>query len=314
MPKITLLFFVNYFYIRETGTVEGAEVYEPFSSYSCLGFEYKNIIKIKSILNAVDTNINQKLIKKQYQNPSHLNTRRNLQERFSTNRYGWWRWIFDHFNFPPNCKILELGSGLGLLWLENEKRIPKSWDITLTDFSTPMLDKTKQDLSKIKHNFKFKIVDIQDIPYSDEEFDAVIANHMLYLVPDIEKAIAEAARVTKPGGIIIASTNGSSYMKELEDLLEKSNLPVHRGYNKYTFSLDNGKAFLVKYFSKVEVFRYEDALLVTEAEPLVAHILSTNEGLNEKQIKEVNSYFKQYFVEHQKLLITKDIGLFIAQK
>ena len=262
----------------------------------------------------MDTKIDPKLIEKQYKNPSNLNTRRNFQERFSTNKYGWWKWVFDHINFPPNCKILELGSGMGLLWLENEKRIPKSWDITLTDFSLPMLDKTKRDLNKIKHNFNFKIVNIQNIPYPDDEFDAVIANHMLYLVPDIEKALAEATRVIKPGGIMIASTNGSGYMQELEDLLEKSNLPVWRGYNKYTFSLNNGRAFLAKHFSKVEVFRYEDALLVTEAEPLVAHILSTNEGLNEKQIEEVDSYFKEYFTEHHQLLITKDIGLFIARK
>jgi ubiquinone/menaquinone biosynthesis C-methylase UbiE len=262
----------------------------------------------------MNANIYPKLIKKQYKNPSNLNIRRNLQERFSTNKYGWYRWVFDHFNFPPNCKILELGSGLGLLWLENEKRIQKGWDITLTDFSREMLDRTKQDLEKINHDFKFKVVDIQNIPYPYEEFDIVIANHMLYLVPDIEKALAETARVIKPKGIMIASTNGSGYMKELEDLLEKSKLPVHRGYNKYTFSLDNGRVFLAKHFSKVEVFRYEDTLLITEAEPLVAHILSTNEGLNKKLIKEVDSYFKEYFAEHQKLLVSKDIGLFIAQK
>ena len=48
----------------------------------------------------MNANIDPKLIKKQYKNPSNLNIRRNLQERFSTNKYGWWRWVFDHFNFP----------------------------------------------------------------------------------------------------------------------------------------------------------------------------------------------------------------------
>ncbi|MBR9683041.1 class I SAM-dependent methyltransferase [Candidatus Woesearchaeota archaeon] len=258
--------------------------------------------------------VNQKIITQQYQNPSNFSVRRNLHERFGTNKYGWYKWVFDHFNFPLNSKILELGCGLGVLWFENSERITKNWDITLSDFSQSMLDKTKQNLEKINHPFHFQVMNIQNIPYPDDTFDVVIANGLLYLVSNLKKALREVVRVIKPGGILIASTSGGNYMKELEDLLEKSNLPVHRGYNKYSFSLDNGKDLLSQHFSQVELFRNENILIVTEAEPLVVHILSTNENLNKKQIASVRSYLNEYFSKHNQLRITIDTGMFIARK
>ena len=184
--------------------------------------------------------INQKkFIEQQYKDPSKFAKRRVLHEKFSTNKYDWYKWVFDHFNFTAKCKVLELGSGLGTLWLNNQERLQKDWDITLSDFSQEMLDKVKENLEKINHPFHFQLINVENIPYADANFDVVIANGLLYLVPDLEKAIKEIARVIKPGGILIASTSGSKYMKELEELLGKSNLPVHRGYTKYSFSSRN---------------------------------------------------------------------------
>ncbi|MBU1132112.1 hypothetical protein KKC32_02600 [Patescibacteria group bacterium] len=62
-------------------------------------------------------------VEQQYKNPSNFAKRRVLHEKFSTNKYDWYKWVFDHFNFPTKCKILELGSGLGPLWLNNQEKI-----------------------------------------------------------------------------------------------------------------------------------------------------------------------------------------------
>jgi len=177
-----------------------------------------------------------------------------------------------------------------------------------------MLDKTRENIREVDHLFNFQLINVQNIPYADANFDAVIANGLLYLVPDLEKAIKEIARIIKPGGILIASTSGSKYMKEIEDLIIKADLPVHRNYTKYSFSLDNGKDLLSPYFSKVELFRKGDSLLVTEAEPLADHILSTNDNLSEEQTMAVRNFFDKYFKENKQLEITIDTGLFIAQK
>lgn len=58
-------------------------------------------------------------VKYQYKNASNLNTRIRLHQEFSTNKYGWQRWLFDQLKFTPQSCVLELGCGAGNLWLEN---------------------------------------------------------------------------------------------------------------------------------------------------------------------------------------------------
>jgi hypothetical protein len=71
-------------------------------------------------------------VQEQYRAGSNLGARVALQARFSTNPYGWQRWVFDRLELPPEASLLELGWGPGLLWREN-LRIPEGWNLTLTD-------------------------------------------------------------------------------------------------------------------------------------------------------------------------------------
>jgi ubiquinone/menaquinone biosynthesis C-methylase UbiE len=135
------------------------------------------------------------LLTKQYQNASNLEARIALHARFSTNTYGYYPWIFDRLGLPPHSRILELGCGTGLLWLENMDRIPKGWDVTLSDFSPGMLQEAQQNLRGSRRPFAFAVIDAQAIPYEDESFDGVIANHMLFHVPDRPRAFVEIRRV-----------------------------------------------------------------------------------------------------------------------
>ena len=66
----------------------------------------------------------------QYKDASNLDARVVLHQRFSTNKYGWFNWIFDILSkLPLDAKVLELGCGHGLLWKENADRSPSTWDI-----------------------------------------------------------------------------------------------------------------------------------------------------------------------------------------
>jgi hypothetical protein len=52
----------------------------------------------------------------QYRDASNLDARALIHQRFSTNTYGWFRWVFDALlKLPANARILELGCGHGLL-------------------------------------------------------------------------------------------------------------------------------------------------------------------------------------------------------
>src|SRR4051794_33286592 len=86
------------------------------------------------------------LLSQQYNNASNLEARIALHARFSTNTYGWFRWLFDHIHLPPHSRILELGCGTGRLWLESADRIPEGWNVTLSDFSPGMGQEAQQNL------------------------------------------------------------------------------------------------------------------------------------------------------------------------
>ncbi len=55
------------------------------------------------------------LLTDQYKTADNLTARAQLHVRFSTNKYGWQRWLFDQFDFPAHARIIEFGSGPG--WL-----------------------------------------------------------------------------------------------------------------------------------------------------------------------------------------------------
>ncbi|WP_084767053.1 class I SAM-dependent methyltransferase [Clostridium nigeriense] len=53
--------------------------------------------------------------------------------------------------------------------------------------------------TRMYNNVSFQQIDIQDINFPDETFDVIIANHMLYHIPDLQKALYEVKRVLKTG-------------------------------------------------------------------------------------------------------------------
>src|SRR5215213_9108254 len=187
----------------------------------------------------------------QYRDSSNLDARAVIHQRFSTNSYGWFRWVFDALlKLPEDAKILELGCGHGLLWKENASRIPAGWNITLSDLSSGMLDAAWRNLVVTGRAFQFKEIDAQSIPFEDETFDAVIANHMLYHIPDRTKALQEIKRVLKPGGTLIAATVGNNHMKEMMEYLQQVHADNIWESYAISFTLENGFEQLKSVFAK----------------------------------------------------------------
>lgn len=249
----------------------------------------------------------------QYRDASKLNARIQLHQRFSTNKYGWHRWVFDQFSLPPICRILELGCGSGSLWLENLDRIPSGWEMLLSDFSAGMLEETGRNLGEHRH-FQFEVVDAQSIPFESEYFDAVIANHMLYHVPDQPKALSEIRRVLKPRGHFYTSIIGERHLSEMADLLSKFDIELASWRNLAdSFTLENGMAQLSQWFTEIKLYRYEDTLKLTEVAPLVDYILSGRVDLPGKR----QDQFREFVAREMEsrggtFHITKDSGIFVS--
>ncbi len=253
---------------------------------------------------------------KQYRDSSNLDARASVHQRFSTNPYGWFHWVFDKLSvLPENARILELGCGPAYLWTECANRIPAGWMITLSDLSPGMVDAAWRNLVVTGRNFKFEQIDAQSIPYSDETFDAVIANHMLYHVPDRRKALSEIRRVLKADGRLFAGTLGKDHLREMWDQLERV-APITRETITSAFTLENGTAQLQEFFPRVEVSTYEDHLRVTDVSALVAYVrsMTSTSEFTEEQFQAIEREFAEAMKANGEIFITKASGLFEARK
>lgn len=259
------------------------------------------------------------LQREQYKDDRCLRARIELHERFSVNPYNWQRWVFDQITLPATARVLELGAGPADLWAKNLDRIPAGWEITISDFSPGMVAQAEKRLSGGEHIFSFRQINVQDIPFADGTLDTVIANHMLYHVPDRAAALREIRRVLKPGGRLYAATNGKTHMTELRALTAAfagdAGHPWKQG-DPITFNLENGGEELSGWFEHVSLRVYEDGLVVTEVEPLVAYIRSMliTYDWPEERLQALAAHAAEQIEANGAIHIQKSTGLFIAGK
>ncbi len=254
----------------------------------------------------------------QYATASNLEARIELHARFSTNRYGWHRWVFDQLDLPAECRILELGCGPGDLWLENRERIPAGWDITLSDLSSGMLEQAKSNLRNARRGFRLATIDVQAIPFADASFDSVIADHMLYHVPDRSRALAELRRVLRPAGRFYTSTVGRNHLREMAELVSRFRPGAEFWQEREgadAFVLETGMEQLCQWFAEMTVHRYHDDLVITEAEPLVAYILSsTASAAVGDRVAEFTAFVRQKITADGSIRVHKDSGVFACTR
>ena len=250
-------------------------------------------------------------VERQYRTAEKLNTRISIHSRYSTNKQGFGNWITSHYRIRDGMSVLELGCGTGEMWAGREEMISRCGRLVLSDLSEGMLDKAKETLRGQK-GIEYRRIDIQDIPFEDRTFDAVIANMMLYHVPDLQRGLREVKRVLKQEGTFYCATYGQNGMMEYIYSLFPDTCGRHRANSNFT--LQNGEDQLKAVFSEAERFMYEDSLEVTHAEDLVEYIYSLTgmtdlQRLPRDEVKAVLEKNMQDGVLH----VPKEYGMFIAR-
>lgn len=270
-----------------------------------------------NMLNLIHLTGMEKSMKNQYQNASNIAARINLHQLYSVNRKGWFPWIFEQCDIQEDMSVLEIGCGDGTLWKHNLEKIPQNTQIILSDVSEGMLRDARRTLDNADKKIHYKVFDCHEMPYENERFDLVIANHVLFYCEDVEQVCDEVRRVLKNGGIFVCSTYGASHMQEVSELVkgfdERIVLSGEKLYEK--FGRSNGKEILEKFFSMVDWMQYEDSLLVPESEPLIAYVLSCH-GNQGQYIMDRYNEFRTYVKKKMKkgFFISKDAGIFICKK
>lgn len=255
---------------------------------------------------------NSRVVREQYNTADNLNTRISIHEKYSVNKQGFNNWIFSNYDISPNMEILELGCGTGELW---KSKLPLSINgvkIILTDFSEGMVSAVRENFKDCA-NVSYDTVNIENIPYEDGRFDRVVANMMLYHVPDIDRGLSEVKQVMADDGYFYCATYGENgIIPYIAGLLKEYGVTDNANCN---FTLQNGESILRKYFSYVKRLDYEDALAVTDIDDILDYIYSMSgilsvARLDRSTVKEV----LEKNMENGVLKIPKEYGMFICAK
>lgn len=252
-----------------------------------------------------------KLVLEQYNNAKNLQTRISIHQKYSVNKQGFGNWIISNYQIEDGMSVLELGCGDGSMWSNHLNIIEKCQDFFMTDLSEGMLKMARSNVGDVS-SVTYQVVDIQDIPFEENCFDVVIANMMLYHVPDLRKGLSEVERVLKPNGKFYCATGGErNVMQFVADLLKPYGFAYHANNQ---FTLQNGKEKLKEHFSQVEMRMYDDALEITNIDDLLDYVYS---GISMSRIckisRETVKEILQREMKNGMITIPKDCGMFICE-
>lgn len=221
-----------------------------------------------------------------YGTPARLQARIALHASGAGTHEDFHHWLWRHVAAPAEADVLEVGVGSARLWATLASRVPAGWRLTLSDRSAGMVDEARSVLAALAGperrapfgNARFLVADVADLPFPAARFDLAFANHMLYHVPDLAGAVAELRRVLRPGGTLVAATNGEAHLAEIAALLQEladawPDVRVDRP-NRLTFTLESGAETLGAAFDHVVLHDRSDVLHVTDATVLGRYLLS----------------------------------------
>jgi SAM-dependent methyltransferase len=219
----------------------------------------------------------QRLLREEaYADDSCLDVRCRTHQLYTLEPVDFAQWTLDRLSWRGDEWVLDVGCGPGDL-LRRMACDRDGWGLLAgSDPSPGMIAQAIAAAGGLRVHFFAS--DAQAVPCPDGSFDVVMARHMLYHVPNIDRAVAESARVLRRGGRFLAVTNSAQTMPEYRDLRQgaAARYPAVNppGVDAGRFALENGEAFLAPYFDHVEMHTLPGILRFPDADPLVDYFAS----------------------------------------
>jgi SAM-dependent methyltransferase len=161
-------------------------------------------------------------------------------------------------------RVIEVGGGEGELALRIVDELGS--ELTFLDQSERMVE-----IARGK-GIDAQVGDAQTLRFPDESFDCAVAAWMLYHLPDVPLALSELARVLRPGGRLVAVTNGREHLRELKDLAGDS------WFKNNPFTNEDAVELLGAAFSVVEARDCSGWVTVETDDAIRAYLRSMSSG------------------------------------
>jgi SAM-dependent methyltransferase len=264
------------------------------------------------------------LTRQAYATDDHLSTRIRIHDQYSVPRINFADWVLSRVQWRGDETVLDVGSGPGGYFAETWARIPNG-RLIAGDLSFGMARQAA------KHPKAGAVLnaDVQHLPFPDDSFDVVLANHMLFHVPDLDTALTEIHRVLKPTGLMVASTNSTYNMPELDQLVRRAyGLLGARGVEPESdpvtgFSLEDGAMYAARHFFAVARYDLPGAFVFPTAQPVIDYVNSARaireprlpRGiLWEDFISVLNDQVQRMISHFGELVISKLSGVIVASE
>ncbi len=225
------------------------------------------------------------LIRDAYATDEALSIRIHTHEHYTHPKIDFPNWVLSHITWRGDERVLDIGAGTGMYLGLVRERVPEGV-LVAGDLSHGMLQRIQQRSETAgAHTVR---LNAQRLPFPDDAFDVVLANHMLFFVPDIALALSEIRRVLRADGCLLAATNSANTLAEFDTLSRRAcallgfpGVRFEAPHNRFT--LENGPKQLARYFRAVARYDIPSHFRFADPEPALAYINSLR-VLNEPQL------------------------------
>ncbi len=205
-----------------------------------------------------------------------------MRDKYAIPRIDFPLWAINGIMWRGDEKVLDVGCGYGQYYDKLLDRVPGAEYYGVDLFQGVLRSHSGADTGRLS------VADAVALPYPSGTFDVVMANHMLYHVPDIEAAIREIRRVMKPTGVMMAPTHSVQTMPELRVLLRRAVIiltqqppsavraPLHASD---LFGLENGTRTLARHFYAVSRFEIPTTMIFTTLDPFLNYLTAMRDLL-----------------------------------
>lgn len=262
----------------------------------------------------------QAYLQSQYGSKTNLQIRVETHEKYSFPRQDFTAWVLDQIPWRGRERVIDVGCGSGIYTRPTQQR---AGQYLAGDLSLGMLRSLPTDVPRIN-------LDVQHLPLAHESVDVILANHMLYHVPNQDAAAHHFARVLRPGGVLLAATNTDHNRPELNDLVttlaHELHLPIPEGAlgdSLLSFTLENGQTLLQRHFAQVERHDLASEFVFPAPEPIIAYIGTTRELLLENAppgitwetvVEALYHHLSAHIARHGEFRVRKMAGVFVCRK
>jgi ubiquinone/menaquinone biosynthesis C-methylase UbiE len=230
-------------------------------------------------------------------------------------------WLLQHVDAARGQMLLDVGCGSGVY---HPPLAETGARIVAGDASRGMLRTVLDQAAAGSYMIAALSVDAQALPFRDASFERVMANHMLYHVPDQRAALRELRRVVKPDGRAVMATNGADNYRQFDALHRAAAAKL--GYTTIAhdasaFTLDD-LALVRSAFPSAEVFTRADALVFPDAAAALRYYTSGPiDGIEDRPadgshreplLREMGAAIEAIIAREGAFRVSKTAGCFVA--